>query len=533
MVLSSSRRRGRPRRAGGGERGAARTASPTRRCARSRAAPADGARPGGAGSAEARRADRGAARAPADVPLPAARRARLHPRDGGAPAGARAHHHPPRSGGEMISPRPGGAPSVSVPLSYLVVAAAAFITAVLGVVWLAPELAGHYYHPRVLALTHAVTLGWITLTIMGASFQLIPIVLERPIWSERLAGWQFWIVVLSTAGMVGHFYIGTWPGVLAAAGLLTVGVAMYLLNVALSLRGYSRWDFTARLVVLGYVGLALTVMFGLALGADRIWTFLPGQFFPRLQAHFHLALLGWVVPMVMGVAARVYPMFLLAPEPGGWPARLQLWGLLVGVPAVVLGLLGVSPLIVPGALAVALAALGHAVWVVRMARHRKRPQLDWGLRFVLTGTVFLLPVTALGLGFALDLFSGPHLGSSYAVLVLGGWVSLTIVGMMLKIVPFLVWYRVYSPRAGKEAVPTLAQLTWPRAEGLAYFLLTAGFVFLSLATMVGQAEWIRVAGAVLLLGALGFAASLIRVLQHLGSAVRPPRPAAPTEAHAR
>ena len=28
---------------------------------------------------------------------------------------------------------------------------------------------------------------------------------------------------------------------------------------------------------------------------------------------------------------------------------------------------------------------------------------------------------------------------AYAVIVLGGWVSLTIAGMMLKIVPFLVW----------------------------------------------------------------------------------------------
>ena len=62
--------------------------------------------------------------------------------------------------------------------------------AALGVVWLAPELAGHYYHPRVVALTHTVTLGWITLAIMGASYQMIPVVLERPVWSERLARWQ-------------------------------------------------------------------------------------------------------------------------------------------------------------------------------------------------------------------------------------------------------------------------------------------------------------------------------------------------------
>ena len=37
---------------------------------------------------------------------------------------------------------------------------------------------------------------------------------------------------------------------------------------------------------------------------------------------------------------------------------------------------------------------------------------------------------------------------TYGVLALGPWASLTIVGMLLKIVAFLVWYRVYGPRAG-------------------------------------------------------------------------------------
>ena len=87
-------------------------------------------------------------------------------------------------------PRPASGLSPLVPLAYLVCAAVAFLVASLGVAWLGPELAGHYYHPRLLALTHTVTLGWVTLAIMGASYQLIPIVLERPIWSERLALWQ-------------------------------------------------------------------------------------------------------------------------------------------------------------------------------------------------------------------------------------------------------------------------------------------------------------------------------------------------------
>ena len=78
-------------------------------------------------------------------------------------------------------------PSVALPLAYLCTAGVAFVLAAAAVPWLSAELAGHYYQPRILALAHSVTLGWITLTIMGASFQLIPIVLERALWSERLA----------------------------------------------------------------------------------------------------------------------------------------------------------------------------------------------------------------------------------------------------------------------------------------------------------------------------------------------------------
>jgi len=146
--------------------------------------------------------------------------------------------------------RPGRVPSPLLPLAYLVSAAAAFLVGALGIGWLAPELAGHYYHPRLLALTHTVTLGWITLAIMGASYQLIPIVLEQPIWSERLARWQLAVLVVAVIGMVAHFHLGTWPGLATAAALLAVGIAFHLVNVGLSLRGFTRWTFTARLVVL-------------------------------------------------------------------------------------------------------------------------------------------------------------------------------------------------------------------------------------------------------------------------------------------
>lgn len=421
----------------------------------------------------------------------------------------------------MIRPSPGRGPSVALPLSYLMTAAAAFVVAALAVPWLGSELAGHYYHPRLLALTHTLTLGWITLAIMGASYQLIPVVLERPVWSERLARWQLALFAAGVVGMVGHFAIARWEGLAWGAGLVVAGMAMHLVNVTLTVRGLRRWSFTARLVALALAGLALTALFGLALSLDKIWRFLPGAVFANLHAHVHLALLGWVLPMVIGVAARLYPMFLLAREPDGWVGRAQFWGLVLGVPGLVAGLLlEASALTVVGASLVAVAVAGHLAWVAEMAWRGKRPSLDWGLRFVLTGAAFLSPATLLGLGFATGLWSGPRLALAYGVLALGGWVSLTIAGMMLKIVPFLVWYRAYGPRAGRRPVPTLAQLGWPAGEGTAYALLTTGLATLAIAIGIGDAAVITIAATLVAAGGLAFGLALVRVLGHLRARAR-------------
>jgi hypothetical protein len=418
-------------------------------------------------------------------------------------------------------------PSVTLPLAYLAVAALAFVLAGLTLPALGAELTGHYYHPRLLALVHVLALGWITLAILGASYQLIPVAIERPLWSERLARWQLAGLVAGIVGMVGHFWTGRWAGLGWAAALVGGGALAHVANVALSLRAPARWTFTARSLALGLAGLTLTVAFGITLAVTRGRDVFPGGVLSAVHAHFHLALLGWIAPMILGVAARVYPMFLLAPAPGGRGARVQLWGLGLGVPALAVGLLlGRAPLLVPGAIAVAAALTAHAMWVVGFARGRKRPAFDCGLRFALTGTACLAPGAALGLALALGAGGGPRVAMAYATLALGGWVSFTIAGMMLKIVPFLVWYRVYAPRAGREPVPTLAQLSWPSAERLAYGLLAAGTPALALAVATGIRPAITAAAAAVAAGAVAFAAALGRTLLHLlPGPGRPPVPA--------
>jgi hypothetical protein len=406
-------------------------------------------------------------------------------------------------------------PSPMLPLSFLAVAALAFALAAVSLPWLAADLTGHYYHPRILALTHMLTLGWITLTILGASYQLIPIVLGRPVWSERLGRWELALTAFGVMGIVAHVALGSWSGFVWSAGLIAAGVITHALNTALTLRGLERWSFTAVMLAMGFAGLVLTTVFGAALGVEHLRAFLPGDFYARLHAHVHLGLLGWVLPVVLGVSARVYPLFLLAPRPGARVMAVQAVGLALGVPAVVGGLLAAPRLAAVGALAVAVAIAAHIVWIADLLRTSRRPAFDWALRFLVAGAAYLGVAAALGLTLAVGAVAGSRWALAYGVVALGGWASLTIIGMMLKIVPFLVWYRVYAPLAGRMPVPGLAGLRRPATEAVAFVALTVGIGTLAVGVAVGQPEVIRAAAGAVLVGALAFAATIATMLHHL------------------
>ena len=411
---------------------------------------------------------------------------------------------------------PGGrGPAPALPLAHLVAAATAFLGAAVALPWLAPELAGHYYHPRLLALTHTVTLGWITLTIMGASYQLIPVLLETSTGSPRRAWWVFTAYAIGVVGVVGHFAIAEWRGFVWSAALVALAALAYVVLAGVGVLR-ARPSFTRSMLAVALGGLVTTALAGTALGLNKIYPLFPGIVFPALHAHVHIALLGWVLPTVLAVSARVYPMFMVAPEPRGIGAGVQLGGILAGAPLVAAGLLlEIDAYLVAGAALAAAAVGSHIASVVTIVRRRRRPALDWGLRFVLAGTAFLGLGVALGLALATGLAAGPRAAMAYGVLALGGWASSTIVGMMLKIVPFLVWYHVYGPRAGRTAVPTLADLSWGRGEAIAFAALVPGWAALALGAALGDLTLLRLAGMAVATGALALAATLGRVLGHL------------------
>src|SRR5579859_3501155 len=95
---------------------------------------------------------------------------------------------------------------LSVPLPFLLTGAgaAALFSLLLPVVLPEAMLAPNF--PHVLAVVHLVTLGWLTMIIMGASLQLMPVITVAPLRATRFIRWQYPLYICGVALLVCGFW---------------------------------------------------------------------------------------------------------------------------------------------------------------------------------------------------------------------------------------------------------------------------------------------------------------------------------------
>jgi hypothetical protein len=171
-----------------------------------------------------------------------------------------------------------------------------------------------------------------------------------------------------------------------------------------------------------------------------------------------------------------------------------------------------------------------------MLRARKRRAYDWGLRYFFTALLLLVPVAGLGLGLALPWKETTlllaQLENVYGLLALLGVVTLAILGMLYKIVPFLVWYASYSKAIGRFKVPAVADMYSARWQAAGFWPYLTGLGALAVAAAIESETTVRVGAALLLLSLAAYAVNLGKILRHLWrpsleplSALRSPAPA--------
>ena len=162
-------------------------------------------------------------------------------------------------------------PATGLPLLYFAFAHLCLALAFAALV-VSPGLpAGFFLHPRMVALVHLVTLGWITSSILGAIYIVGPLALRMPLpagTSDRLA---FAGYVGGVSGMVSHFWIGEYSGMAWSAGLvisaeLHVAVRAWTGMVAAPIP----WAVKLH-VALAFANMLGASVFGITPGLNRIF----------------------------------------------------------------------------------------------------------------------------------------------------------------------------------------------------------------------------------------------------------------------
>ncbi len=416
-----------------------------------------------------------------------------------------------------MGPHTENAPPLALPLTF-------FVTGLVGLLGAFGDLAVHprdlmqlaYGSGALLSATHFLTLGFISMVMMGAMYQLVPVVMNTTLFSVRLGFWHYGLYVPGVAALIGGMLVLK-PALMAVGGSLVIaGVAVFVVNMARTLRQARIWGASGAYIATAIGYLALTVTMGWLLAWNFVHPFMRGGTF--IPVHLALGLLGWFTFTLMGVSYKLLPMFALTSTraPRAWWA----YGLLnASVGVAVLGrLLGV-PDTLPAAGGLAAVALACYIGdVVTLLRARRRRVLDAAVVMALTGLGFL-PLIALFTVLA-AFGAGGWVMALY--LFFFGWLGFSILGYLQKIVPFLLWLHRYAPKIGREPVPRMRDILPEAWTWQVYALYGAGVVAGAVALVASSESALVLALALAGVGVLRLMAAVVRALMTEPAMPSPP-----------
>ncbi|HWH62363.1 MAG TPA: hypothetical protein VNS50_03790, partial [Ginsengibacter sp.] len=203
--------------------------------------------------------------------------------------------------------------SYKVVLPFYLYAALSFFAATIFLFFSSSAFLQHYFHPKTLAITHLMALGWGTMMILGASHQLVPVLIEGRLQSNVLAWFSFVLAALGIPLLVLGFYnfdFG-WPAQWGAI-LINGAIIFYLINIAISMARSKKENVHAVFVFTATLWLLITTMVGLFLIYNFTHNVLSKDSLSYLPLHAHLGIIGWFLLLVIGVGSRLIPLFLIS-----------------------------------------------------------------------------------------------------------------------------------------------------------------------------------------------------------------------------
>lgn len=407
-------------------------------------------------------------------------------------------------------------PSRLTVVPYYITGALAFILATAMCISAAASFTGHYFQPKILAITHMAVLGWATMIILGASNQLAPVIAETRLWNEKIPLAVLGMLMAGAGTLTAAFWqMKTGVQSFAGGGLIVFSFLLHAFNQFKTFASGKRSTAT-RFMLTAQLWLILTASLGLLLLLNLRYAFLPALHFHYLKVHASVGMAGWFLQLVMGVSSKLIPMFLLSSNERHQWLNVAYYLLNAGlIVFLVAGLFIPGATIAPVSLLLISGALYYYFRFVRECRKSAmRKRLDQGMQQTFIA-LLLIAVPLLLLAVILFVKQGlpPGWGTAFGFAFLAGFISIIIMAQTFKTLPFVVWMHLNTPDELPDILPAdLYSEHWVKAQ---LWIYLPGF-FLFLTGTLLRLEISLYTGAILMTtAAIIYAGHVLFIVQNL------------------
>jgi hypothetical protein len=369
-------------------------------------------------------------------------------------------------------------------IAHYLIAAFTFLALVPMLLFSVKDFGGHYFQPHLLAITHTAALGWASVIIFGACYQLLPVILETYLYSYKLAWFGLVVFCLGLLDFVYSFWVFE-PGLHMQCGsvLLLTGIASFTANIFITSKKIQKPDIYQDFILTACIWLLVTAILGVLMVFNFRFAFLPKDHLLFLKLHAHAGLGGWFLLLIIGVSAKLLPMFLVSEKTN---VNLLKWSYYLIYSALLLFFIntyffGLNTFTFIVAVTAIVGVICWLTYVYQCFASRIRAKIDVAMAHTLL-SIFLLVIAIFVLPFIIfyqlkaDALA-VRLTTLYGSLLLLGWISSLILGQTFKTLPFIVWTKRSQHLLGsKTTLPAnLFDSKILKGQFLSFLLFTVSF----------------------------------------------------------
>lgn len=413
------------------------------------------------------------------------------------------------------------APSSSVVIPHFIFGGISLLLLAVLLVLADTNLLEAYFNSKLVAITHIAVLGWASMIVFGALYQLIPVVFETSLYSEKLAKITFWFSGFSVLFLSYSFWVGSYVTLLPYASVcMFLSLLLFVLNVGLTYKNAALKNIKSTFVITAVLWLLITELIGTLIALNFKYNFLSEVHLHYLKIHATVGLIGWFVLLIIGVGSTLIPMFLISHElkekklkfaffliNSGLVVALVNWFLFQNsyvdffIPVLIIG-----------------GILFFVSFIYDSYKKRLRKRLDVGMQYSMLAIVAVfVPFVLIGfivLNTSFEVEFIYRIITFYGFSIIFGLITTLILGQTYKTLPFIIWLNKYKDLVGKTKTPLPRELYSEKIASIQfvlYFVFIACFI---VGLLSNQIVFIKIGSYTLVAVALLYNVNIFKMITH-------------------